>query len=154
MERDQNRIHELVSDMENLIRTNDELRRDHQTLSQKELLMTNKIMSRNKVFVTAQGLSEHVTADSLNFNLSDDDWAEDMIRWSESSPDKTSPRAASPLDLSALCCSLRRVASRCRPRPQRWHILSRRVLQAIDFAKSSPRRRLPVRTESRCSLRV
>ena len=76
VERDQNRIHELVSDMENLIRTNDELRRDHQTLSQKELLMTNKIMSRNKVFVTAQGLSEHVTADSLNFNLSDDDWAD------------------------------------------------------------------------------
>ncbi|MBQ3843901.1 MAG: tetratricopeptide repeat protein [Bacteroidales bacterium] len=76
VERDQNRIHELVSDMENLIRTNDELRRDHQTLSQKELLMTNKIMSRNKVFVTAQGLSEHVTAESLNFNLSDDDWAD------------------------------------------------------------------------------
>lgn len=76
VERDQNRIHELVSDMENLIRTNDELRRDHQTLSQKELLMTNKIMSRNKVFATAQGLSEHVTADSLNFNLSDDDWAD------------------------------------------------------------------------------
>ena len=76
VERDQNRIHELVSDMENLIHTNDELRRDHQTLSQKELLMTNKIMSRNKVFVTAQGLSEHVTADSLNFNLSDDDWAD------------------------------------------------------------------------------
>ena len=76
VERDQNRIHELVSDMENLIRTNDDLRRDHQTLSQKELLMTNKIMSRNKVFVTAQGLSEHVTADSLNFNLSDDDWAD------------------------------------------------------------------------------
>ncbi len=76
VERDQNRIHELVSDMENLIRTNDDLRRDHQTLSQKELLMTNKIMSRNKVFATAQGLSEHVTADSLNFNLSDDDWAD------------------------------------------------------------------------------
>ena len=76
VERDQNRIHELVSDMETLIRTNDELRRDHQTLSQKELLMTNKIMSRNKVFATAQGLSEHVTAESLNFKLGDDDWAD------------------------------------------------------------------------------
>lgn len=76
VERDQNRIHELVSDMENLIRTNDDLRRDHQTLSQKELLMTNKIMSRNKVFVTAQGLSEHVTVEALNFQLSDDDWAD------------------------------------------------------------------------------
>ena len=76
VERDQNRIHELVSDMENLIRTNDELRRDHQTLSQKELLMTNKIMSRNKVFATAMGLSEHVTANALNFDLSNDDWAD------------------------------------------------------------------------------
>lgn len=76
VERDQNRIHELVSDMESLIRTNDELRRDHQTLSQKELLMTNKIMSRNKVFATAMGLSEHVTANALNFDLSNDDWAD------------------------------------------------------------------------------
>lgn len=76
VERDQNRIHELVSNMENLIRTNDELRRDHQTLSQKELLMTNKIMSRNKVFATAMSLSEHVTADALNFKLDDDDWAD------------------------------------------------------------------------------
>ena len=76
VERDQNRIHELVSDMENLIRTNDELRRDRQTLSQKELLMTNKIMSRNKVFATAMSLSEHVTADALNFKLDDDDWAD------------------------------------------------------------------------------
>ena len=42
VERDQNRIHELVSDMENLIRTNDDLRRDRQTLSQKDLLMTSK----------------------------------------------------------------------------------------------------------------
>lgn len=76
VERDQNRIHELVSNMENLIRTNDELRRDHQTLSQKELLMTNKIMSRNKVFATAMSLSEHVTANALNFDLSNDDWAD------------------------------------------------------------------------------
>lgn len=76
VERDQNRIHELVSNMENLIRTNDELRRDHQTLSQKELLMTNKIMLRNKVFATAMSLSEHVTADALNFKLDDDDWAD------------------------------------------------------------------------------
>ncbi len=76
VERDQNRIHELVSDMETLIRTNDDLRRDRQTLSQKELLMTNKIMSRNKVFATAQALSEQVTADTMSFNLSDDDWAD------------------------------------------------------------------------------
>ena len=45
VERDQNRIHELVSDMETLIRTNDELRRNQQTLSQKELMMTQKIMA-------------------------------------------------------------------------------------------------------------
>ena len=76
VERDQNRIHELVSDMENLIRTNDDLRRDQQTLSQKELLMTNKILSRNKVFATAQALNEQVTADTMNFDLSDDDWAD------------------------------------------------------------------------------
>ncbi len=76
VERDQNRIHELVSDMETLIRTNDDLRRDRQTLSQKELLMTNKILSRNKIVVIAQALSEQVNADTLNFNLSDDDWAD------------------------------------------------------------------------------
>jgi tetratricopeptide (TPR) repeat protein len=76
MERDQNRIHELVSDMETLIRTNDDLRRDRQTLSQKDLLMTSKIMGRNKVYATAQALGEQVTADAMNFNLSDDDWAD------------------------------------------------------------------------------
>ena len=76
VERDQNRIHELVSDMENLIRTNDDLRRDRQTLSQRELLMTNKIMGRNKVYTTAQSLSEQVTSDTMNFYLSDDDWAD------------------------------------------------------------------------------
>lgn len=76
MERDQNRIHALVSDMENLIRTNEELRRNHQTLSQKELLMTSQILMRNKVYATAQSLSEQVTAESLNFALSDDEWAD------------------------------------------------------------------------------
>ena len=76
MERDQNRIHELVSDMENLIRTNDDLRRDRQTLSQKDLLMTSKIMGRNKVYTTAQSLGDQVTADTMNFALSDDDWAD------------------------------------------------------------------------------
>ena len=76
VERDQNRIHELVSDMETLIRTNDDLRRDRQTLSQRELLMTNKIMGRNKVYTTAQALSEQVTSDTMNFDLSDDDWAD------------------------------------------------------------------------------
>ena len=76
VERDQNRIHELVSDMENLIRTNDDLRRDRQTLSQKDLLMTSKIMGRNKVYTTAQALGEQVTADTMNFALSDDDWAD------------------------------------------------------------------------------
>ena len=76
VERDQNRIHELVSDMENLIRTNDDLRRDRQTLSQRELLMTNKIMGRNKIYTTAQSLGDQVTADTMNFDLSDDDWAD------------------------------------------------------------------------------
>ncbi len=76
VERNQNRIHELVSDMENLIRTNDDLRRDRQTLSQKELLMTNKIMERNKVFATAQTLGEQVTVETMNFSLADDDWAD------------------------------------------------------------------------------
>ena len=76
VERDQNRIHELVSDMENLIRTNDDLRRDRQTLSQRELLMTNKIMGRNKIYTTAQSLGEQVTADTMSFDLSDDDWAD------------------------------------------------------------------------------
>ena len=76
MERDQNRIHELVSDMENLIRTNDDLRRDRQTLSQKDLLMTSKIMGRNKIYTTAQSLIDQVTADTMNFALSDDDWAD------------------------------------------------------------------------------
>ncbi len=76
MERDQNRIHELVSDMENLIRTNDDLRRDRQTLSQRELMMTNKIMGRNKIYATAQGLVDQVTAESMNFALTDTDWAD------------------------------------------------------------------------------
>ena len=76
VERDQNRIHELVSDMETLIRTNDDLRRDRQTLSQKDLLMTSKIMGRNKVYATAQALGEQVTADSMSFELTDDDWAD------------------------------------------------------------------------------
>ena len=74
VERNQNRIHELVSDMETLIRTNDELRRNQQTLSQKELMMTQKIMARNKVMVTAQALSEQVNADTLNFEITDNDW--------------------------------------------------------------------------------
>jgi tetratricopeptide (TPR) repeat protein len=76
MERDQNRIHELVSDMENLIRTNDDLRRDRQTLSQKELMMTNKIMGRNKIYLTAQSLGDQVTADTMSFALTDADWAD------------------------------------------------------------------------------
>ena len=76
VERDQNRIHELVSDMETLIRTNDELRRNQQTLSQKELMMTQKIMARNKVMATAQALSEQVNADTLNFELTDNDWTD------------------------------------------------------------------------------
>jgi tetratricopeptide (TPR) repeat protein len=74
VERNQNRIHELVSDMETLIRTNDELRRNQQTLSQKELMMTQKIMARNKVMVTAQALSEEINNDTLNFELNDNDW--------------------------------------------------------------------------------
>ena len=76
VERDQNRIHELVSDMETLIRTNDELRRNQQTLSQKELMMTEKIMARNKVMATAQALSEQVNSDTLNFEITDNDWTD------------------------------------------------------------------------------
>ena len=76
VERDQNRIHELVSDMETLIRTNDDLRRDRQTLSQKDLLMTSKIMGRNKIYATAQGLGDQVTANTMSFALSDADWAD------------------------------------------------------------------------------
>ena len=76
VERNQNRIHELVSDMETLIRTNDELRCNQQTLSQKELMMTQKIIARNKVMVTAQALSEQVNADTLNFELTDNDWTD------------------------------------------------------------------------------
>ena len=74
VERNQNRIHELVSNMETLIRTNDELRRNQQTLSQKELMMTQQIMARNKVMVTAQALSEEINNDTLNFELADSDW--------------------------------------------------------------------------------
>ncbi len=74
VERDQNRIHELVSDMETLIRTNDELRRSQQTLSQKDFMMIERIMTRNKIMATAQALSEEINADSLDFELTDNDW--------------------------------------------------------------------------------
>ena len=74
VERDQNRIHELVSDMETLIRTNDELRRQQQTLPPKDLMSIQKIMLRNKVMATAQALTEEVNNDSLNFELTDNDW--------------------------------------------------------------------------------
>ena len=74
VERDQNRIHELVSDMENLIRTNDELRRQQQTLPPKDLMSIQKILTRNKIMVTAQALTEEVNNDSLNFELTDNDW--------------------------------------------------------------------------------
>ena len=74
VERDQNRIHELVSDMETLIRTNDELRRSQQTLPPKDLMAIQKIMTRNKIMTTAQALSEEVNNDSLNFELTDNDW--------------------------------------------------------------------------------
>ncbi len=74
VERDQNRIHELVSDMETLIRTNDELRRNQQNLPPKDLMSIQKIMMRNKVMATAQALSEEINNDSLNFELTDNDW--------------------------------------------------------------------------------
>ena len=38
--------------------------------------MTNQILIRNKVYAIAQSLSEQVTAESLNFSLSDDEWAD------------------------------------------------------------------------------
>ena len=75
-ERDQKRIRELVGEMENLIRTNDELLRDQQTLTEKEQLMTQQIMKHNPVYATAQALSEQVTAESLSFTLTDGDWDE------------------------------------------------------------------------------
>ena len=74
VERDQNRIHELVSDMENLIRTNDELRRSQQSLPPKDLMSIQKILTRNKIMTTAQALTEEVNNDSLNFELTDNDW--------------------------------------------------------------------------------
>ena len=74
VERDQNRIHELVSDMENLIRTNDELRRSQQSLPPKDLLSIQQILTRNKIMTTAQALTEEVNNDSLNFELTDNDW--------------------------------------------------------------------------------
>ena len=74
VERDQNRIHELVSDMETLIRTNDELRRNQQNLPPKDLMSIQKIMMRNKIMATAQALTEEVNNDSLNFELTDNDW--------------------------------------------------------------------------------
>ena len=74
VERDQNRIHELVSDMETLIRTNDELRRNQQSLPPKDLMSIQKIMMRNKIMTTAQALTEEVNNDSLNFELTDNDW--------------------------------------------------------------------------------
>ena len=74
VERDQNRIHELVSDMETLIRTNDELRRQQQTLPPNDLMSIQKIMTRNRIMTTAQALSEDVNAESLNFELTDNDW--------------------------------------------------------------------------------
>lgn len=75
-ERDQKRIRELVGEMENLIRTNDELLHDQQTLTEKERLMTQQIMKHNPVYATAQALSEQVTAESLSFTLTDGDWDE------------------------------------------------------------------------------
>ena len=74
VERDQNRIQELVSDMETLIRTNDELRRNQQSLPQKDFMAIQKIMTRNRIMTTAQSLSEEVNNDSLNFELTDNDW--------------------------------------------------------------------------------
>ena len=60
--------------METLIRTNDELRRQQQTLPPKDLMSIQKIMTRNKIMTTAQALSEEVNNDSLNFELTDNDW--------------------------------------------------------------------------------
>lgn len=41
---------------------------------EKELRMRTKVMLSNKVFVTAKTLGEQVTAETMSFQLSDDDW--------------------------------------------------------------------------------
>ena len=41
---------------------------------EKELQMRDKVMLSSRVFVTAKKLGEHLTADALNFDLSDADW--------------------------------------------------------------------------------
>lgn len=41
---------------------------------EKELQMRDKVMLSSRVFTTAKNLSEHLTADAFNFNLTDADW--------------------------------------------------------------------------------
>ena len=41
---------------------------------EKELEMRNKIMLSNKVFVTAKNLGEHLTSETMDFTLDDNDW--------------------------------------------------------------------------------
>ena len=41
---------------------------------EKELQMRDKVMLSSSVFATAKNLGEHLTADALNFDLSDADW--------------------------------------------------------------------------------
>jgi tetratricopeptide (TPR) repeat protein len=41
---------------------------------EKEIQMRDKIMLSNKVFVTAKSLSEHLTAETMNFSIDDSDW--------------------------------------------------------------------------------
>lgn len=41
---------------------------------EKELQMRDKVMLSSSVFTTAKNLGEHLTADALNFDLSDADW--------------------------------------------------------------------------------
>ncbi|MBP5643415.1 MAG: hypothetical protein J6X10_04190 [Bacteroidales bacterium] len=43
---------------------------------EKELRMRDKIMLSNKVFVTAKSLGEHLTTETMNFNIDDSDWTD------------------------------------------------------------------------------
>ena len=54
-------------------------------------MMTNKIMGRNKIYLTAQSLGDQVTADTMSFALTDADWA-DFIGLTDLVYDGFSPR--------------------------------------------------------------
>jgi hypothetical protein len=63
-----------VSDMENLSAPTTNCAASQQTLPPKDLMSIQKILTRNKIMTTAQALTEEVNNDSLNFELTDNDW--------------------------------------------------------------------------------